>query len=486
MDAVGNLGFRQRFKVDTSEQLPRTGTPPVKRKTIIKTVIGLAGLAAFYQVGQRSKINKFRPSIFTKELDASPKNTITSQPWSHSGVLTKSLGLATSDISTITNITMGDFYLEGFEPKYNVNDVYLTYRVTEDIPRTGSETTTALGILYYPDTTDDIKGLIVIFPGTTITNRELIKDSTPLSSPGQVMKAYASSGYAVLYNYNIGLEPFNKVAGVTSGDKHQRYSIAESTEIQTSTLLSAVVDYAVEHSLSMPDKKLFLMGHSLGGFNSAAYHLYYQTLKERKFNLMATISSSGTYDLTTAYADGLKLYDRSDKSSNGQIEHVSVGLALAVYEWHHYLGGIAKSDTFKSFVGMDLRSTDDNFGFMQNILGSDECKTSQSPLSPFSEDSQESIRNYTFGIVNGKSLYERVREGSINTRYSVNSIPLILGVREDDYEAQQTLSGLRKQFDVEPFDFEKACRGSRFEIKDQHRASEICLFQVALDVFGRR
>jgi len=52
----------------------------------------------------------------------------------------------------------------------------------------------------------------------------------------------------------------------------------DSVEIQTTALLDAFVDYAVDNELAMPDKKLFLMGHSIGAYYSAGYHLYYQTL----------------------------------------------------------------------------------------------------------------------------------------------------------------------------------------------------------------
>ena len=361
-------------------------------------------------------------------------HNFTVSDWKASGVLKDSINLITYKKDSLTNSASSDFYVEGASAKYDVNSVYLTYTVSEDIPRTGREKTTAICILYYPKTTDAIKGLIIYNPGTGFINTN-IKDSKNYHDYEDSFKAYASHGYAIIYNYYIGLEPDTNISGVDSGDRHQRYSIMDSMEIQTTALLHAFVDYAVTTNLSMPDKKLFLMGHSIGGQYAAGYHLYYQTLPERDFNLTATFAGSGAYDLKKYYDDALLVYDRAASSTgNVRFMHLAVSLPVVLYEWENYYGGLASASDFMNFAGINFTNSDDDFTFIAKIKNHIAFSTTTNVVFSFSTDTQDKVINKTKTFTNGTNLYDFLGRKSVINRYTSNRIPIRAGYMPNDWQ----------------------------------------------------
>ena len=222
--------------------------------------------------------------------------------WDYSGVLVNSLNLSETALSNIINTDSSNFYVEEADLEYDVKRVYLTYTVSETIPRTNSvENTTAMGLLYYPSNTDDFKGLIIYFPGTNINGDSTISSDYSLNNPNNFLLTYASHGYAIIYYYYTGTYSSDMINHVTSDERHQKLGVLSSLNTQTTALLDAFVDYAVDNNISISNKKLFLLGHSLGGLYSASYHLYYQTLSNRKFNLMTSIASAASYDIDITY-----------------------------------------------------------------------------------------------------------------------------------------------------------------------------------------
>jgi hypothetical protein len=418
----------------------------------------------------------------TADTDATDTTAFTVSDWTSSGVLETSINLVAFEQSNLENAESSNFYVAGVSRNYGVNSVYLTYAVSEDIPSTGTEETTAIGALYYPDTIDDIKGLIIYSPGTELENKD-VKDS-----PGDYenfLKAYASHGYAIIYNYYIGLAPSEDIAGVNSGERHQRLSIMNSAEIQITALLDSFVDYAVDNNLSMPNKKLFLMGHSLGANYSAGYHLYYQTLSERKFNLTATLAGSGAYDFKQAYDESLLVYDR-DKSSTGNVrfEHLALALPNFMYEWQHYYGGLVTTSDYKGFVGVDLTNSDDDFTFASNIYSHGEFSTTTNVLFSFTPDTQAEITNKTKAFDDGTNVYDFMDTQSVINRYTSNSIPLRAGYMPNDWDdpsiSAKTLSETFSH--VTFYNFSDECTDSIFDDKN-HKAGEYCLIRSALGYF---
>lgn len=395
-----------------------------------------------------------------------------------------------------TTFLKEDLKVNGVAPVYNVQKVSLIYDVIDN------EKVRVVSTLLIPETSDELKGVLIYYHGTTIDSLDIKVGCPNGDFDFCELAKVAANGYAVLFPHYVGLgdgETYDASIGLNTKNFHQRWTIPENVQAEFIALMDVFGDYAFLEKVTVKDQKLYLAGHSQGGANTVISHLTYQSLSKVKLDLVGSFASSGPYDHSFHLNYYLGDSFSREFGDNVQLQGTknvlkTTFIPLLIYSWNHFYGNFYEESTelFNPIFAppKDLGGIKrDNFTFINLAI------SKQAQVSLFSGTFD--IRFFWKDIATYQQFYEQTTttldgtskisdfifsKSPINISSS-NTIPLRAGfTRNDEFVPFENAEKLQEKFsnvDIVDFKTSNACK----VIFESHQEAQGCLFLTMMDYF---